>query len=1679
MKIILILIFFLILNNFKSIFVKCEFKIKSSTIKQKSAGILDGTTLNFGYIDVELDDDLYKYDPLGCPNYNCTTLVENGDCTCDYTDMNECPKPFKNPNCVNQCPLYALDSSEPMCGTGNWTTLTVGQDQHIFTTTKGNNMHFRYKANSKICEGVMIVAYPIEGYFIGTFGSLPIQQREMPSANYQTYSVFNICPSDDYGFSNFYSWTADTYYITITPRGKGNVTFSLRVESGEVPPTPTKPITCSRNLSTHICLNDGESYVGFIYGPAYHYFTFQTTKPAYYILRAPRLQQDINFVISDDPNNTFPSFGNRRPKYELAEESDDILLVYIDQPTLLYIGLYCNYKTNYTFSITSQGKYYRTKISSLPPNAGAYALTKTARLILPDGSVLSCPIWYLCKSLSSQYPLEDGNPLWPVPPYFLLSATYESIYYEDVFLENPTKHNSYQMSVLLSSKAVASTSTFFSIDIISKSTIEFVSTIFNSKGEPLRGTTTMTNVDLSICNYTDFQSIQTAMSKTQSILSSVVDLNGLNNWRYRLEALTIRDNWIGCSNQASSLLNTTNVLKNISTTFCPYGIDDISKSKDPCCNISLAFFQCCVPRVSTVSVVQFISTLDDKIEDQCSSFECTQSVLTEYYKSLATSDECTVPDYITRNLKLTVIETVRSCKIPNKIPCDNDNDCTNTTGTKCDLFSRNCIPNFEKTDRIYIECVLRNLSPSVLYAFAQIPSSSINASLVEKFYNKNIQDDCVSESFIDTDLLRNAMFYTSPSIKYDRCYPPVVCLDSSCVLEHDICFDQYYTVFQEYNFPQNFNCSFYGFCPNPTSDCFKADRFDSLCALLCNNSPFCGHCTSENQTYCHQVTNFTDATTCKSNSACLLPNGQYQLGVTKEQCEDLGKCSDGCGYECSGYKGCVIQNSSDPANCSTHTGAVWNTQYEVCTYTTTSQITCATRSYTWVDCSSYSPDECFATTCSVKTIPCTTKDSCLNTGGTCSDQFFFSNSNTYYYPDGIGKCVRGHFAYRIGSPPSCDFNSENDSPMGCFLSHPNYTTTTSRSLCEGSGGKWWTASQNKTQCLSKMACKTLETDSDNLPFNFRFNEMDEHLCTGCYQSNNQWTQMFSWSQARWIPGVFIENLDWIENSSFKAYSHSKKTFNYRTFYGSLIDSVDTLVADYLRSETFCQMERIQSNLNSISCSCSSGTDCFEESFPKIGQTKPCFGESSSFTFDYGELIFQRESIKQGCPVLYISQYSKEIFTSTAPESLPSNFVSYQVPEKYGVLNDKKAVVGILVGDGILIKAQFSTINKFTVCSIIPESQRATSKFPVYDFAIINTQDNVSNSDGSGNNDFDGELKILGAEVFDKTTSDGVLMICSNFSDFNPNLSPTYFPIIRVSGNWNDVSKQVFDKTTRGLLFTLATIYLLVGFWAIFQLGVIVVNQINLPKVNFQLVNGLTLIVTIFILMRSLYFFILPNGHLAGNPTGDYVLVILPTFIYFTAFTVIIVLWYVIVFLVLKKNRSAESLSRRVSKLVLYVNIVIYLLFIACCLVFTKTQSNPTNDCGSRIIIPAKGSIPQKAISITYAVIQAIISVLLGAAFVYLGSSLFFVMHKTRKALGGSSINSSHHNRIFLLTLICSIGFILHCVFILVLVSGHSSIAFSFVGLIITEIIPTLTILYCYDPFKKIEKLKSKSSEISL
>ncbi|KAK5582520.1 hypothetical protein RB653_004105 [Dictyostelium firmibasis] len=1636
-------------------------EVISSTIVKKDVNLL-GTDLSYALIDVEFDQDIYLYDSLACPNYNCTDIPinKNIDCTCDYTDMDECPK-IRDASCMNPC-----NATEKICK-GEWTTIT-SESEKTYTTSE--DIFFRMKADSFGCKGLFLKVLPINGY-----GQVYINGKT-PSSSHSRYSsgfspernmLFNICPSDNWNVSEHYtftdSWSRDTYFIRIQPLSK-NYTFKMIIHSNDVPNSPINTSDCQAASSDHICITAGEVMYGLLQDNGFEHYSFQVKKAGFYYFNFPSIYQSTNIYISNEyqfPNSSYTT-------WKLEQDYENNMVLYLNPidsstPLIIYLSIHTVYATDYSFSVTTEGNRYKYSLESLSTQPGTLALVNSARLLLPIITYDSS-IFVTSKIFSAIYPQFDINPLWPVPPRFIESTSFNFLN----ILQPPLgsfKPKSFQVAFILS----VSGEFIENYSTILNSSLQFLGTIFDQNDNPFDLIIDFKEKNLE-CNNTEFQKVLGYIEKTESTLFNVSDIDELNNYRYSLDSLTISDAWVGCSNKALSLLQMETVTKNVSTRLCPYIVTDPEWTSDPCCSEIARYYQCCNPSMVSKNVTEFVSVNQSLVGDQCSSKECTTSVLSDYGSSLTGIDDCAVPSTEPKRLELASITVLRDCKSKLVPPfCNNDTDCNGYGDGKCNLYTRTCLPDFDTIDLEYVKCVLSKLSPGTLFSLLE-SSTKVNDTVVNKVFTDHLREDCIGYNYIKD----RSTYIWSTGYHMDNCYAvqSQECIDESCLTYHDTCIESIYTGWNFRLVSHVDNCTDWGICPylSCNENTYTENGVDESCEDACLSKDFCGYCTNED-TQCHVANEFTNKTSCQTqNQICLLPNGEYDLTATSESdCRSKGKCSVPCSYKCSSI---LLNNEDDycailtlgmnSTNCALLNNPVgtteWSTEANVCInriVTNEQQCTTTGGGYTWIDCSAKLEGECSGPLedvklCSLKPIECQTEQECLQ-AGTCSDQFYFSTLANYHYPVGLGRCVFPHDQYQY--LVTCEDSEQQDSPNGCYSIEPEVLTQTS---CQDSGGVWWIPARNQTVCTSQMGCKILESYETNLPYNFHFNEMDQESCEGCIDSFNKWTNKFDWTSATWLPGVY-KPIVWNTAKSFIP-NENREVFNYQLFYKSVTKATKAQVADLFRSEAYCRMERLQSNLNSITCSCSGegGSQCFTASTPLLGQTKPCSGVSSSFSFDYGRIDFTNDSISQSCQSLSISQISREIYTSAQKESLASNFVSYKKADKYGVKNENDAIIGTLLGDGVMIKSQ-DGIKEVTICLAISGSN--SSKYPIFDFAIQIDDESTPTPIQSNK---------LFTKISNETDSgrDEFLMLCSIVT-IKDGGNPIYFPINRMD-KWESESKEAFDSTSRALMYTLAAFFLVVSLWGLFELCLIAIGRYknrDVPvKRNFQLTHLLIGVVTLFITIRAIYFFIMPSGNLSDSPIADYILVVLPTFIYFTAFNILLVLWYVIVFLVLKKNKSAESLTKRLFTIVLVINAFLYLLFIAIVLVFQYTKSEPSNDCGSRIVIPIESSTPQRVVSIVYAVIQALISLVMGAAFIYLGGRLFIVMRSTNIKVGSKS---NHQRKIFILSFVCSIGFLLHCAFVLILVAGNvNSMIFSFVGLIITEIIPACSILFCFDQRSK-------------
>ncbi|GAM18817.1 hypothetical protein SAMD00019534_019920 [Acytostelium subglobosum LB1] len=1643
-----------------------------------------GIDVEYALMDITFDQELYIYQTVACPNHTCPSPPAV-DCTCDYTDPNACPKTTSGDSSCPKCPVNN-PFGVSLCDfdTQPWVTITA--DEIIDFSNITDPVFIRYKANTKYCEGLKLYISQSQGNVEAqwsTDGDFGVFTRWM---GYETTSIINsinVCPTDNDYYLYNPSWTNNTYFMRLIP-SRPPAYFSVHIVSATVPKLDTSGALprCTNLTSTHRCINDGEQIKGeFPTRNDIHFFTYIVDRPQILTISCPWLQQALEVYISLTKDNMFPrnSSADYFPDYPYDKELTLTMGPHDDgTPQVMYISFVPFYPTNYSCVLTTTPTRWKRSITDNPATAGSFLLMGTAELFDMNGTRYQSPNWAKANPFSVLFPRQHINPLWPVPVtvgtsnnLFININFFGGMVFDEA--SNPAKNRSFQAAFLLSYSDYHETSVQGNIQDIAQSYMIFKNMLVDIYGETVKGPVSFTFVNTT-CDYTAYQTVLDEIKATEEEIFASRDYTEMTTLRYTLDIFTLRDGWYACYSQANDLLSTDTVNMTIQSTKCRYELDDPRWARDPCCNKTNRFYQCCVPREITVEVQSYVGVRNNEVRDKCASYDCTSSVLDEYQHTVGSlnNGECSISPNDYKAIQTTFALVFRSCwsKVYDFVDCDNDSQCS---GYQCNMYTRTCEPPIAKQDLDYIGCIVNNSLPSTIYFLKYslgLQRIKDNQELVRNIYDMFLDDDCLSASGLS---YRSYYNYASNMVDTQVYYPSPRCYDQYCVIEHDFGYDG---VFGGYRFYQYFwnetECAANSICQSA-----QCDSEAPGCISTCDTSPFCGYCTN-NHSLCHNFYEMitTESKCNTSSNMCLLPNGNYIPDISDEDCTTIeGTCTQDCGLECTGpYTGCVAASVMNITACKALSNGAWHNDSMFCA-TSDSKTKCQQLGpgYTWINCSTMSTSECFARVgpfiknignnpdyvnmCQVTPIKCLTRQECEDHGGQCSDSYFFDPTNVYVYPQGLGKCVHGHFNYFDNMPqPHCNVN-EHDSPMGCYTLRPSVFNQTECEAVPGDKRIWWTQARNKAECLAPMGCLVDDLGDLSNVFEFRFNEMNESLCNECNNNfTNRWTNKFKWTPGRWLPGV-PKKPQWINGSVIVSTTAWQPAFNLSSFSVSFGYAFYGYMVDLLRSSAMCRMERLQNNIQSISCSCSGpgGKECFESSALMLGSTSACAQQTSTFTFGHGHLIFHPESVFISCVNVIVSQMSRQLFKATPHMSLSSNFVSYKKPDDYGITNRNGAVVGSILGDGIRLQAR--GISSLTVCLT---GGNPTRDFTVYDFA---EQDE----------DFPEILRPLNVTNMMLAANPGgptlPPLICANISlspSYNWSLlishEPTFFPIIRVANHdWQSNKKQVFDQTATRLLYALGALFGLCALWGLFQLCVILYDRFrtNQPRVSFRLVHLLILTITMFITIRSIYFLILPSGKLADSQLADYVMVVLPTFIYFTAFTVIIVIWYIIA-----SSQFHISFISRFKLLIGIINLVLYMIFVIIVLIFNFSQRVLDNDCGARRVVEMSRTTPQRIVSIFYAAAQAAISLVIGAAFIYLGVSIHMLMRFRMKSdLAGEAKYAQHSIKITVVTLCCSIGFILHCAFVLVLVAAEpSNVIFSFIGLIITEIIPTISILYAYN-----------------
>eukprot|EP00026_Physarum_polycephalum_P002471 Phypoly_transcript_02478.p1 GENE.Phypoly_transcript_02478~~Phypoly_transcript_02478.p1 ORF type:complete len:754 (+),score=101.93 Phypoly_transcript_02478:402-2663(+) len=688
----------------------------------------------------------------------------------------------------------------------------------------------------------------------------------------------------------------------------------------------------------------------------------------------------------------------------------------------------------------------------------------------------------------------------------------------------------------------------------------------------------------------------------------------------------------------------------------------------------------------------------------------------------------------------------------------------------------------------------------------------------------------------------------------------------------------------------------------------------------------------------------------------------------------------------------------------------------------------------YVNCTAINTSSCFANfACALQTVECATPEQC-KAAGSCTDEAVLVDLDARRY----GGCIQDKAApvdiyFRYKLLPLCE------PPLYTIPNACLDTTFTSADECEAAGYTWREPASDLSTCTSDEGCYEYYPELGIVGYQFAFSPKTETVCKN-FGAQSTWKSLYDWTPATVVHGTPLKP-QWMPASLVFTHNYLP-VLNFTTAYNSFIETATVKLALQSKSTGLCEYSRTIQSLTAITCDCLGDTQidtaqCFQSigAAVTIAQVQPCGGTEEEVQSSGVSLYFNNAAVpREVCANVIVSSLTASIFHDVGAIRLASSFAKLDtLPQAFAITNENKAVVGTLLGDGVEISVDKNITNAL-LCLAITELS-TNKKYTQYDFAYSDDQHSALHPYG------------LTTAYIDNLGNQTAVCALVNLTTPGKN---SFLPIVH-QDHWQNKKFTLYDRSTTGLIYTLAVLFTITAAMTLSTLGLLIVQN---PQRYLSVVNLLLFMVFLFTVIRAISLFLMPAG--ISSAVLNYVLVILPTFFYFTAFTLAVIIWAV-----LSSNVLLKPLEQ-IKRVGCIVNLFLYLFFIVVVLVFHYTGKKTDNTCGF-LAAPSTYSSAQKAISILYAVVIAAISLVIGILFLVYGYRVNAIL------TGGSVKGGTGSRRMFMFALVYSISFILHCIFTIILSAlNEPQVVFSFLGLIITEVVPSFYLSWFLGISKKLD-----------
>ncbi|PRP87739.1 hypothetical protein PROFUN_02439 [Planoprotostelium fungivorum] len=617
--------------------------------------------------------------------------------------------------------------------------------------------------------------------------------------------------------------------------------------------------------------------------------------------------------------------------------------------------------------------------------------------------------------------------------------------------------------------------------------------------------------------------------------------------------------------------------------------------------------------------------------------------------------------------------------------------------------------------------------------------------------------------------------------------------------------------------------------------------------------------------------------------------------------------------------------------------------------------------------------------------------------------------------------------------PFCLAPIEVDIPNSCLTYIYNASTCNGNSTGDRGGERWLVPYMTKESCEAEKGCYDVVSETASVGVNYAFTGKDQ---TSCLRSGATWKNHYTWTSGKWSPAV-TRSVQWTSPSVTNSNTF-RSGLNFKSAQDIFFQVIEgTGTSNVIKNSAVCRAST-SDYLDVISCSCGTGgsSQCYSSLPAAIpsGKGSMCSNTTGTLTGDNNFIRYNENSVALGCISVVLSTVSSLQFLGKKMKTVPP-FIDTRQSRTFSVENGRGVTIGVLQGDGVAIAYDSPVLGTVQVCIGLRDIGADSQSYTTFDFAR-------SDSSLTG-------LTPMNVNVSMIQVSSG-RFLCSEI--LNSSINQMYFPIVRVR-EWREATLLDTAPLELVLADILGSFYILTAALAFIVSCIIL--YITLKKKREYVINDcINPFIFAFCVIRGIYFL----SSLDGVVT-TFVLIALPHFLHFTAFTLIVLFWMVMAGGLL--SVTPKGIFRLGVRLVIIVNAILYILFIVLLITFYEISKGIVNECGGRSL-SAFNSLNHKdqIVSLTYAIAIAVISLVMGVLFIIYGLRLYSLM------LENDTRGTTPKKVILTNTIVFSVTFILHSIFIIIIFTVNNiSPIFSFVGLALTELLPCL--YFTYNTFNKI------------